>query len=140
MKWFLLAFVVGVAEVATIAKLHSLLGLTNLIGIYVVATLLGVAFLSYRYKQFKGDFKSAKNLDKKFRKKVRKNLQHLEPEDFEKLKPMMSVLVYIAAVILVLIPGLITDLAGIVLLMPNVSSWIIKQQAKKVNEGFQIAP
>ena len=131
MKWVLILFVLGVVEVVTIGKLHSLFGTRDLVIIYIITTAIGAFLLYLKFSEFKTAMKATNGIQKKHKKKL--NNPHYKPtvEEIEKLRPMMFVGLYVPAVILVAVPGVISDLIGILIVMPGISAWLVRRQINK---------
>jgi UPF0716 family protein affecting phage T7 exclusion len=49
----------------------------------------------------------------------------------EKLSPMMFVGIYVPALVLIAIPGIIGDVVGTLMVLPGLSSWLVNYQINK---------
>lgn len=132
MKWMAMVLLVGAAEVVTIGRLHSVLGLGGLVGLYAATTLVGAVLLLLKYKQFRLQLKAVKSVDKKLKRRFAGGARGLAPDEIKKLVPMVSVSIYIGAAVLIAIPGLITDFLGMLLIVPVVSNWLIERETRRV--------
>ncbi len=138
MKWFLLIIVLGVAEVVTIGELHSILGTKDLVILYVVTTAIGALFLFSRLSEFRVALKAMKKIGKKFKKKARDPDYKPTSEEIIKLRPMMFVVLYAPALVLIAIPGIISDILGIFMLFPYISNWLVGRKVKKAMADAEI--
>ncbi|WP_444927084.1 FxsA family protein [Microbulbifer sp. TRSA002] len=140
MKWFLFLIILGVSEVAVIGWLHSLLGLNTLIGLYVVTTAIGAVFLYVQYPEFKQSKKVSKSIGKKLSKQFEGKGHNLSPEQLEKLRPFLFMVRYGVAFFLIIIPGVISDIVGIVMMLPVVVSFFINRSIDKAIAKVEAQP
>ncbi len=140
MKWILLIIILGVAEVATIGQLHSLFGTRNLVLLYIVTTAVGALFLYLKSSEFKVAMKATKGIQKKLKKRAQNPDYKPTLEDIEKLSPMMFVGLYVPALILIAIPGIISDIIGIFMVLPGLSSWLVRRQISKAIANAEVQP
>ncbi|MCP4492885.1 MAG: FxsA family protein [Gammaproteobacteria bacterium] len=131
MKWILLIIVLGVAEVATIGQLHSVLGTGYLVLLYIVTTAIGALFLYLKFSEFKAAMKATKGIQKKLKKRAQNPGYKPTSEEIERLSPMMFVGLYVPALILIAIPGVISDIIGLLMVLPGLSSWLVRRQIDK---------
>lgn len=131
MKWILALIVLGVAEVATIGQVHSVLGTRNLVLLYIVTTAIGAVLLYLKSSEFTAAMKAMRGLEGGLREKAKEPEYKPTPEEVEELSPMLFIGLYVPALVLIAIPGLIGDLIGIFMVLPGVSSWLIKRQKYK---------
>ncbi len=118
MKGIYLALVLiflGTAEVAATGSLVNKLGLTNLIILYVVTTVLGGTILFLQYGLMKQFFKiMGESSSNEMSEKLKENI--MSPE-VKKFRSYVSVsILYSFAWALILVPGLVTDLVGFICL------------------------
>ncbi len=137
-KWTLLIIILGIAEVATIGELHSIFGTKNLIILYVTTTAIGVFFLYLKSSKIKTAMKAMKGIQKKLKKKMKSPEYKPSINEIEKLRPMMFIGIYVPAIVLIAIPGIISDLIGILMVFPFLSNWLVEQQVKKVKSKSDI--
>jgi UPF0716 family protein affecting phage T7 exclusion len=140
MKWILLIIVLGVAEVATIGQLHSLFGTRDLVLLYIVTTAVGALFLYLKASEFKVAMKATKGIQKKLKKRAQNPGYKPTLEDIEKLSPMMFVGLCVPALILIAIPGIISDIIGIFMVLPGLSSWLVRRQISKAIANAELQP
>lgn len=140
MKWILSIIILGIAEVASIGQLHSTLGLKDLVLLYVATTAVGAFFLYLKAPEFKSAMKATKGLEKKFKKKAKNSDYKPSPEEIEKLSPMMFIGLYVPAIVLIAIPGIISDLIGILIVSPGLSSWLVSRQINKAIGNAETQP
>jgi UPF0716 family protein affecting phage T7 exclusion len=131
MKWVLLIIILGVAEVATIGQLHSIIGTRNLVFLYIATTAIGAFFLYLKASEFKIAMKAMKGIEKKFKKRVKNPEYKPTREEIQKLSPMMFIGMYVPAIVLIAIPGIISDFVGTLMVMPGLSSWLLSRQVNK---------
>ena len=134
MKWIVFSLVLGVVEVWTIGELHSVLGTSRLIGLYLATTALGAVFLLIQLPAFREAMRTMKNIEKKWRKKFNNPEYQPTAEDIQKLKPMVFVGIYFPALVLVAIPGIVSDVIGTLLVLPVISNWYIERTMNKALE------
>lgn len=120
----------GVIEIILVVQLHEYLVLWEMIAFYLISTALGLLLikLSMSNAMFKGKIskKSAKKIKNKLKNK--QGLNEQEAQKFEQLLLQMNVTF---ASILVLLPGFLTDILGVLCVIPWVSDWYIHKAAQK---------
>ena len=123
--------ILGVVEVWSIGQLHGVLGTPRLVGLYVATTALGAVFLYIQLPAFREAMNAMKNIEKKWKKKL--NDPEFKPtaEDIQKLKPMVFVGVYFPALVLIAIPGIVSDVIGTLLVFPVISNWYVEHKMNK---------
>ncbi|MDH5327209.1 MAG: FxsA family protein [Gammaproteobacteria bacterium] len=124
MKWFVLLLLLGIVEVVLVAQLHEMMGMTNLVILYIATTLVGTIILLLRLPEFKRSWKGMRN-NKSSLKKLNKTGRNISQEEIQQIKPFLFITVYLPALILIAIPGIVTDAVGIVILVPVVSNWLV---------------
>ena len=131
MKYIIIILIIGISEITLTGKLYDLLGLKNVLLIYLFTTIIG-AFILYLYStKAKTALKETKNLDKKLKKKTKRSSYIPTQEELKKLQPSIYIGTYIVAVILVVIPGILTDILGIIIVLPFISKWYINREINK---------
>jgi UPF0716 family protein affecting phage T7 exclusion len=140
MKWIFLIIILGIVEITTIGELHSILGTKGLVILYIVTTVIGAFFLYLRLAEFKLAMKAMKGIQKKLKKRARD--LNFEPtvQEVEKLNPMMFIGLYVPAICLIAIPGIVSDLIGILMVAPIVSNWLVERQVKKAIKNAKTSP
>ncbi len=121
MKYIALIFILGIFEVIVISKLHGILGLNDVVVLYVVTTIFGALVASVFFSKFKAQKNNA-TFGKKFQKRIRED--RVTKTDKMKMTSLVYVATYIFGCILVAIPGLITDFIGMLLLLPPISNFV----------------
>jgi UPF0716 family protein affecting phage T7 exclusion len=136
MKWLIISVILGVVEVWTLGQLHPVLGTAKLVGLYLATTALGAVFLYLQLPALRAALDVMKKLDKQWKKKL--NNPEFKPtaEDIQKLKPMVFVGVYFPALVLIAIPGIVSDVIGILLVLPVISNWYVSH---KMNQAMRKA-
>ena len=121
MKIFIILLVIGILEVVLVGKLHTLLGMESLILFYLGSTLLGafIAFIFYtNYKLAK----NKANFSNKFQKRMAD--EKLSAADYSHLENALYCIFYWVGCLLIAVPGLLTDILGITLLIPDVRRFL----------------
>ena len=131
MKYIILILIIGISEITLTGELHDLIGLKNLFIAYVSTTLIGLSILYIYSPKAKKALKASKKSAKKIIKKTKKSGYIPTHEELKKLQPAIYIGTYIAAVILVIIPGILTDILGIVIVVPFISKWYINRELNK---------
>lgn len=131
MIWILFFIVLGVAEIATIGQLHELLGTLNLVFLYVVTTAIGAFFLFLKLPKFRASMKLMKKAEKKLKHKIKEPGVKLSAKEIEQYGDMIFVGSYFMACVLIAIPGVVSDVAGMLIVMPFLSDWVLKRKINK---------
>ena len=131
MKWMILLLTLGIAEIVTIGELHSRIGTNHLVPLYVVTTAIGAFLLYLNVSEFRSSVKKTKKIQNKLKKKAQGPNYKPTASEIEKLRPLMFVGVFILAIVLVAIPGILSDLIGMVIALPFMSAWVVNQKVKK---------
>ncbi|MCP3852783.1 MAG: FxsA family protein [Gammaproteobacteria bacterium] len=134
MRYFLIVLVAGIVEVVTIGKIHEAIDTKGLVILYVCSTLVGVLLAWLFYSDFKS--KNGKwNFGKKMGKRLTKN--NLSEKDKNDIRIATYCFIYVFACILIGIPGILSDLLGITLILPFVRNWIsLRMSDKKFEEYY----
>ncbi len=134
MKAVLALLALGVLEVYIVTLLHERFSFWEMAGMYLVTSLIGLLLVKLTVSRFRNHQpmgrKTAKKIDHKIKAKVpltEKELVQFESSLFE-----MS---FMFSIILILIPGFITDIAGVLLLFPWTKQGWINALLKKASEG-----
>ena len=131
MKYIIIIIIIGISEIALIGELYDLLGLKVMFLTYVSTTIIG-AFVLYLYSsKAKYALKASKKLGRNFKKRIMKHGHRLTQKEIEKLKPSIYINAYIAAVVLIVLPGILTDILGLVIVLPHISKWYINREINK---------
>ena len=130
MKLIIYILMVGFVEVWTYSYLYDVLGFSKLVTLYVATTFLGAVVLFIRYPAFCAAKNASKKLYTKWQEE-QKNKDYIpSAENADKQKVMVFVYVYLPALALIALPGIVTDIIGILLLMPAIS----KRCTEKISE------
>lgn len=128
MKWIIFTIILGVVEVWFIGQIHGILGTAKLVGLYVTTTAIGAAFLYIQLPVFREALSAMKNIEKKWKKKIKNPEYKPTAEDIKKLKPMVFVGIYFPAIVLIAIPGIVSDVIGTLLVFPVISNWYLEHK------------
>ena len=134
MKWLIYLALIGVIEVSVIGKLHGILGFYKLIGVYITTTLIGAIFLVLQLQEFRKSWKYMKKLEKKSLKKFKDKNYKLTVEELEKAQPMLFFMIYSYAVVLIAIPGIVSDIIGIIIVIPFISNYYLEFKMNKAKQ------
>ncbi len=121
MKYIIPIIILGFLEVVLVSKLHGAYGLTNVVIVYALTTFTGALIAWLFYSSFK-THKSNSGLGKNFQKRVRE--KRVSEKDKIKMVSLAYCAAYIIGCVMVAIPGLITDVLGILLLLPPVTNFV----------------
>lgn len=132
----LVIFLIGIAEIISIGELHSVLGTLNLVLLYIVTTIIGAAFLLFQYPKYRPHINKLDNAEVSEDIKEKIEASTLSPREAAKLRHFAFSAVFYMACLLVAVPGIITDIIGILLVIPYISNYIIKKQINKTFKGF----
>jgi UPF0716 family protein affecting phage T7 exclusion len=127
MKWKLglALFIVGVTEILVTGWLYERLGPLNLISLYVATTALGALFLSVRFPKFRKMWRALGHYERK-RRAFGKGLPFTRDEWDAWGYPLVFWFTYIAAAILIALPGIVTDVVGVLLAVPVATNWLAR--------------
>jgi UPF0716 family protein affecting phage T7 exclusion len=134
MKWLVYLVVLGFVEVVAIGKLHGQIGIYHLIGLYLLTTIIGAVFLLIQLPRFRRSWIFMKQLDKGTREDLKKfGDPDFKPSagEIEQLRPMLFFMLYFIAAAHIAIPGLVSDVIGIVLVVPFISNAYLNQRISK---------
>jgi UPF0716 family protein affecting phage T7 exclusion len=131
MKWLIILPMLGVVEIFAISQLHTVLGTYKLVGLYLATTAIGAVFLLIQLPAFRQAMNTVKSLETRWKKRFGDPEFKPTAEDIQKLKPMVFLGVYIPAVVLIAIPGIVSDVVGTLLVLPVISNRYIEYQMNK---------
>ena len=134
MKWAISLVLLGIAEVYTISELHGFFGTAKLVSFYIATTAIGAIFLYIQLPLFRESMKAMKGIEKKFKKKIKKQGYELTPEDYQKAKPMLFLSIYVFGFVLIAIPGVLSDIIGTIIVFPYFSKLLLEYKMRKVVE------
>lgn len=121
MRALLIILAVGALEIYLVSTLHTMMGIKDLLILYVGTTLFGFFLGLVNY----GAFQKAKEkaqFSNKFRKRWKEG--NLSKKDISNIHNAVYCTAYVAGIIFVAIPGVTTDMLGIALLLPPVGNFI----------------
>lgn len=128
------------AEIATIGQLHELLGTLNLVIVYVLTTLIGAFFLFLKLPRFRESMNLMKKAEKKFKKKFKDPEVKLSPKEIGQYGKTIFVGIYFMACILIAIPGVVSDIVGILMGLPLLSNWALNYKLKNAVSKAKCEP
>ena len=132
MKWLIYLAILGVVEVAVIGKLHEVLGFYKLIGLYLVTTIIGAVFLLVQLPAFRQALKFMRKLEKGSIKKFKRPDYQPTADDIEEMRPLLFFTLYAFAAVHIIIPGIVTDFIGMLLIVPFISNAYINHKIDKM--------
>jgi len=133
-RWFIGIVTLGVLELLVVVKLHQRFDLKMLVTIYLATTLIGFIFLKLMERQFYENKKTSKKTHKKLRHKI-KNKKILTEYEIQQFKFELTIMYFLLAFVLVIIPGLITDLLGVVLVFPGLLNRLIEKSIEHYQQN-----
>ena len=131
MKYIIIIILVGISEIILIGELHDLIGLKEMLLVYISTTIVGACILYLYSSKAKRAMKLSKKIGKKLQKKTKKSSYIPTHDELEKLQPSVYVGIYIIAIALVAIPGILTDLIGMIIVIPFINKWLINREINK---------
>lgn len=143
LKWALLIIFLTVVDVLATLELLTILEPVELIVLYFLTTIAGAFLLFLRRADFKASRQFAETeLAEAFRERASGIFRRPTAKDFESLRPLILVGgYYVPAIILIAIPGVLSDLVGILLATPAVSNQLVDRQIKKgIEENAKSTP
>lgn len=129
MKLIFYILTVIVIEVWVFSYFHEILGFSKLAALCLATTVLGVVMLFIRYPEFRTAKNAINKLDTKWQEKLKDPEYSPSAYDNETVKQMVFVYVYIPALVLIIIPGIITDTIGMLLLIPAISNRYVEKMS-----------
>lgn len=131
MKYIIIIILVGISEITLIGELHDLIGLKEMLLVYTSTTIIG-AYILYLYSsKAKRAMKASKKIGKRLQKKTKKSGYIPTHDELEKIRPSIYIGIYIIAVALVVIPGILTDIIGMTIVIPFINKWLINREINK---------
>ena len=136
LKWALIIIFITIADVLATLELLSIIDLVELIALYLLTTVAGIFFLFLRRADFKAARQYAETeLSKASKERTNGKFEKPTAEDIESLRPMILVGgFYFPAVILIVIPGILSDLVGVLLATPAISNHLVSRHLEKAKE------
>ena len=133
MRILFLIIIAGIIEILIISKLHEYLGLKNLILFYLSTTFFGVIIAWLFYSEYKNK-KSISHLGSGFDKRIKNN--KVSEEDQRKFNLGIYCFAYVLGCILIAIPGILTDVLGMLLLLPPMRTYLANRYGNKTFSKF----
>lgn len=130
MKLFLIIVCIGIAEILAISFLHQKIGLLNSIGVYVIGTAIGGSLLFFGREKLGSQFQKVSSVNKSWYKRIKKKPKTFTEKDAENIRILNAPMLFILAVIFVCVPGIVTDVVGILLAIPAIRNSLIELQIK----------
>ncbi len=122
-KWIAGLLILGLAELLLVIQLHQWVNVKMLVLIYLTATVVGFVFLKIMERRlYSKQAFQAINLSKKAEKRMRqkiKNGQVLVENEQHYFKFTLSIMIFTFALLLIVMPGLLTDFIGMILVVPG---------------------
>lgn len=132
-KWLVGVSVLGLLELLLVVHLHQKFDLMVLVLIYIFTTIMGFVFLRFNRNRIFSDELVGKKRRKTLKLKM-DTKQALTTSEMKSLQHMLGVMFYSLAFFLIIIPGLITDFVGIVIVVPNLLDWLINKSIQDYND------
>lgn len=137
-KWITGLLLLGLAELLLVVKLHQWFDIKMLVVIYLATTLVGFIFhkIMERYI-FSKQFAQATYLNKKARRRLDRkieNSQALNEDEQLHYKFVIGTLFFTFALILIVMPGLLTDIIGMIIVIPGLMNKILDKAMVAYNE------
>lgn len=121
MKLIIYILLMGLGEFWTYSYLYDVLSFSNLVALYTATTALGAVMLFIRYPACRAAKNASKKLYNKWKEKQKDPEFIPSADDIAEQKIMAFVYVYFPALALIVIPGIVTDVIGMLLLVPDIS-------------------
>jgi UPF0716 family protein affecting phage T7 exclusion len=131
--WIYIAAMIAaaVAEVSVTAVLVEKLGVTNLIGLYVITTGIGGFVIWFYYSKQKLIINKMQSMDLDTLPSTEKEGPYT-PEGNYSLKLGMAIFTFWLAVTLIVIPGIVTDFLGLALL----ARWVANRTVREFDPSY----
>ncbi|MET0027795.1 MAG: hypothetical protein ABW101_09170 [Candidatus Thiodiazotropha sp.] len=137
MRVFFIALIIGIVKIVAISKLYQEIGLLGSIYLYVAGTSIGGLVLFFNWKEAKAQYEEVSNIDKSLVMGLKGNTKGLSSNEKKSLKIICQSILFTIAVIFVFIPGVVSDILGIVLaplaIRSKLSNFIVKINARDSN-------
>ena len=130
MKIFIIAVIVGVSEILAITILHTRVGLLNSIYLYLAGTLFGGFILFTEWKGEVSKFKRAGEMDREWLQRLYADPKSFSRKDADNLRSLYEPILFFIAVGLICVPGVITDIIGILLALAPMRKFLVQQSIK----------
>lgn len=134
MKLLVAALVVGVLEIYLVGELHGFMETMDLLLLYIGLTCIGAMIAWLNYSRFKLEMAKAE-FPNKFSKRVRDGV--VSENDLAKLDHAGYVFVYVVGCVFIAIPGIVTDLLGVLFVLPPVTSFFGRRLFENVRKEIQ---
>ncbi|MBD5779656.1 FxsA family protein [Pelagicoccus sp. NFK12] len=117
MKYLFIALLLllGISEIIAISTLHDRIGLAYSIYLYLGTTMLGGALLWFGWGTACENFKTGTKTCKKIYPSLKDGLLKSTDEESKEALLMFDSMLFFTAVVLISIPGVVTDALGILL-------------------------
>lgn len=134
-RWAIGCSVLGVLELLLVVQLHQWADVTELVLLYLLTTAIGFLFLSLlKNKLFRElDIDTRKKARKKIHQKI-KNRSVLDEHEQQQYKAQLTLMYFMLAWVLIFVPGLITDLLGMLMVIPGLMNWIVDKSIIGYNQ------
>ena len=132
-RWAVGFIFLGLIELLLVIQLHQWFSTKVMVLIYLTTTIVGFLFLyAMRNMVFKGP-----EMSKKSQKKLSQKLKHnriLSEAESLQFKSQLMMMFFTFAWVLIIIPGLITDVLGVVMVIPGLMNWIVDKSIIEHNQ------
>lgn len=134
-RWAIGCSVLGVLELLLVVQLHQWADVTELVLLYLLTTAIGFLFLSLlKNKLFRElNIGTSKKARKKIHQKI-KNRSVLDGHEQQQYKAQLTLMYFMLAWVLIFVPGLITDLLGMLMVIPGLMNWIVDKSIIGYNQ------
>ncbi|MGJ8663845.1 MAG: FxsA family protein [Marinicella sp.] len=138
-KPLIISVLIGVLEIMLVVQLHQSFSLWELIALYLATTLVGVVLVTrmgYRHDEQYA-------LGKKAQKRVMNKLKSQEPlteKESHQAMHILTEIIFLLALILVILPGLLTDVFGLLMVLPFSVNWIKKRMMLSMTQAKPSPP
>jgi len=133
-KWVALAIVLVYIDMQVITYLSAAFTTYELIALYLLTTAIGLFVIYFKWCKSVEDLRlEAVLLSEAFRERANGIFRHSTKQDLEDLRS--SILIggyYVPALILIIIPGVVSDLFGTLVATSMVSNWLVNRQIQRV--------
>ena len=130
-KYLLVLVIIGVIEIVLVSKLHNFLGLEYLIYLYLATTACGFIFACIYLPYFKKQ-KAKIDFSNKFPERAAEG--KLPSKDVGSMKHFIACASYVIGCVLIAIPGMTTDLLGVLMILPPVGGLLATRLAGEWGE------
>jgi len=130
MKLIFKILLVSVVEVWVYTFLYDTLGFSKLATLYLATTVLGAVMLSIRFPTYHAALNTTKKIYAKWQEKKQDPEFSPSADDGDKIKNMGFIFVYLFALALIVVPGIVTDTIGMALLIPAISNRYVERMGR----------